>query len=146
MGRRRRKAVRVVKRRLPKIFACPSCGEDTVRVELHRSSRRAIVQCSACRLAGEFEVSPVDQIVDIYCKFTDDFYSGRIKPAETNVRVIEVVEGSGKETSAPQEVERPEEKDEAPEDEEQEASDDFALFGEAKRDEAAHESLDDQEH
>ena len=102
------------------------------------------MQCSACRLAGEFEVSPVDQIVDIYCKFTDDFYSGRIKPAETNVRVIEVLEGSGEETSAPQEVKHME-KDKAPEDEEEEASDDFALFGEAKGDEASDESLDNQE-
>jgi transcription elongation factor Elf1 len=145
MGRRRRKVVRVVKRRLPKIFTCPNCGEDAVRVELHRSSRRAVVQCSACHLAGEFEVSPANQIVDIYCKFNDDFHSGRIKPSETTVTVVEVVEGSGEETSAPQEVTHLEEEEESPEDEEEEASDDFALFGEAEVSEAADESPDDQQ-
>jgi transcription elongation factor Elf1 len=76
MGRRRRKVVRVVKRTIPKIFSCPSCGEESVRVELQRGNKLAVVQCSECGLKGEFDVSPADQIVDIYCKFTDKFYSG----------------------------------------------------------------------
>jgi transcription elongation factor Elf1 len=65
-----------VKRKIPKIFSCPSCGEESVRVELQRGNKLAVVQCSECGLKGEFDVSPADQIVDIYCKFTDKFYSG----------------------------------------------------------------------
>jgi transcription elongation factor Elf1 len=80
MGRRRRKVVHVVKRKIPKIFSCPSCGEESVRVDLSHGSRHAVVKCSACGLKDEFEVSPVDQIVDIYCKFTDSFYSKGEKP------------------------------------------------------------------
>ena len=80
MGRRRRKVVHIIKRKIPKIFSCPSCGEESVRVDLSRGSRHAIVKCSTCGLKDEFEVSPVDQIVDIYCKFTDVFYSKGIKP------------------------------------------------------------------
>ena len=80
MGRRRRKVVHVVKRKIPKIFSCPSCGEESVRVDLSHGSKHAVVKCSACGLKDEFEVSPVDQIVDIYCKFTDGFYSKGEKP------------------------------------------------------------------
>lgn len=47
-----------------------------MRVELHHGNKLAVVQCSECGLKGEFDVSPADQIVDIYCKFTDKFYSG----------------------------------------------------------------------
>jgi transcription elongation factor Elf1 len=42
----------------------------------------AIVQCGSCGIKREFEATPSSQIVDIYCKFTDTFYS-KSKPAET---------------------------------------------------------------
>lgn len=39
--------------------------------------RHAIVQCAACGLKQEFETSPADQMVDVYCRFTDRFYGVR---------------------------------------------------------------------
>ena len=79
MGRRRTRVVRIVKPKLPTLFACPSCGEESVSVQINRSKKDAIVQCSACKRRGEFKVSPIDQKVDIYCKFTDRFHSERIE-------------------------------------------------------------------
>lgn len=75
MGRRRRRVIKVVKKKLPTVFSCPSCGEESIRVKLPQGSGPAIVQCGSCGLKQEFEASPSSQIVDIYCRFTDAFYS-----------------------------------------------------------------------
>jgi len=77
MGRRRRRIVKVVKKRLPTVFSCPSCGEEAVRVVMSRSKGKAIVQCAACGLKQEVGTSPSDQMVDVYCRFTDQFYGVR---------------------------------------------------------------------
>ena len=74
MGRRRRKVVRVPRRHLPKSFSCPRCGKETVRVEILRDECRAIVSCGSCGARKEFEVKPAQDIVDVYCMFTDDAY------------------------------------------------------------------------
>ena len=77
MGRRRRRIVKVVKKKLPSVFSCPSCGEEAVRVVMSRSKGKAIVQCAACGLKQEVGTSPSDQMVDVYCRFTDQFYGVR---------------------------------------------------------------------
>jgi len=77
MGRRRRRVVKIVKKKLPTVFSCPSCGEEAVKVVMGRGGSRATVQCAACGLKQEFEASPSDQVVDVYCKFTDRFYGVR---------------------------------------------------------------------
>jgi transcription elongation factor Elf1 len=79
LGRRRRRVIKVVKKKLPSVFTCPQCGEESVRVKLPQGSGRAIVQCGSCGVKREFEATPSSQIVDIYCMFTDTFY-GKDKP------------------------------------------------------------------
>ena len=75
MGRRRRRVAKVVKKKLPKIFVCPACGDESVRVNLKASSGKAIIQCGSCKIRDEFEVSSSTGIVDVYCKFTDRYRS-----------------------------------------------------------------------
>jgi len=77
MGRRRRRVIKVVKKRLPTVFSCPSCGEEAVKVVVSRSSSNATVQCAACGLEEVVEASPSDQMVDVYCRFTDRFYTAK---------------------------------------------------------------------
>ncbi len=83
MGRRRRRVVKVVKKKLPSVFTCPSCGEEAIRVKLPQGSGPAIAQCGACGLKREFEVTPSSQVVDVYNMFTDAYYS-KDKPAAPN--------------------------------------------------------------
>ena len=74
MGRRRRKTVRIPKKRLPKLFSCPNCGKQTVRVQILREENQAVVVCSTCDLKENFEISSAQAEIDIYCAFTDNFY------------------------------------------------------------------------
>ncbi len=78
MGRRRRKVVKLPKKKLPKIFQCPSCGEESVNVRILREKNLAEVTCSKCGLSASIPVSPADQPIDIYCKFSDKVYQGSV--------------------------------------------------------------------
>ena len=79
MGRRRRKVVNIPKKHLPKFFYCPRCGKETVRVEIFRDERRAVVSCGSCGAREQFEIKPAQSDVDVYCMFTDRVYGSSKK-------------------------------------------------------------------
>ena len=80
MGRRRKRVVKVPRKALPKVYSCPKCGEESVRVVISRDSHNASVVCGneKCGLSAEVVVSNVEQAVDAYCKFTDMYHSGKL--------------------------------------------------------------------
>ncbi len=86
MGRRRKKVVRIPKKRLPKLFACPKCGKETVRVEIVRDQARAIVGCGSCGLKEEFPIKPAQGEIDVYCMFTDKLYGVSRRPSTPTVK------------------------------------------------------------
>jgi transcription elongation factor Elf1 len=82
MGRRRRRVIRIVKKKLPTVFTCPVCSEDAIKVTLPKGAGVATVQCAACGAKEEFDVPRGTQMVDVYCKFTDKYYAtGKPEPA-----------------------------------------------------------------
>src|SRR5713226_3832756 len=74
MGRRRRRVVRIVKKKLPTVFVCPRCGEESVRVTIAKDTGKATVMCALCQLKDEFPAHPAAQMIDVYSYFTDRFY------------------------------------------------------------------------
>jgi transcription elongation factor Elf1 len=80
MGRRRRKkVVKLVRRKLPKVFTCPKCGGQSIKVTIDAVNKVANIICSLCGLKGELPVTPSTEAVDVYCQFTDKFYAEAIR-------------------------------------------------------------------
>ncbi len=79
MGKRRKSRKRVLlrpRKRIPKIFVCPNCGNTSVVVRRERDVVRVV--CGECGLTAEYELHPSKQAVDYYNVFVDDYYNGRI--------------------------------------------------------------------
>jgi transcription elongation factor Elf1 len=79
MGRRRKKAVKIVRRTLPELYLCPRCGKNTVKATISKRREKALVVCSSCDLNASFSSTPQMEEVDAYCRFVDNFYAGEAK-------------------------------------------------------------------
>ncbi len=96
MGRRRRRVIRIVKKKLPTVFVCPRCGEEAVRVTIAKDTGKAVVLCALCNLKDEFPAHPAAQPIDVYSYFTDRYYGVKdpraIIPREREITQVPVEE------------------------------------------------------
>ena len=82
MGRRKRrkKIIPRLKKKIPKIFICPNCGQKAVKVTINKSKNTVLVKCGYCNISAKYEYNPTLQEVDYYSKFVDDYNEGKIIP------------------------------------------------------------------
>ncbi len=79
MGRRRKKTLRVTRRTLPKVFACPRCGNVAIRITSHEDETSQdiiyLVACGnlACGVRRELRYPTKRADIDVYNTFVDDF-------------------------------------------------------------------------
>ena len=106
MGRRRRRVVRIVKKKLPTVFICPRCGEEAVRVTIAKDTGHATVLCALCNLKDDFPAHPAAQPIDVYSYFTDRFYGVKepraIIPREREVSQAPREESTEEEIGGPE--------------------------------------------
>ena len=76
MGRRRKRVVKIPKKILPRIFLCPRCGTKAVNILFDRNKEVAKVNCGECGLSDEIKCSHSMALVDVYCRFIDNFHAG----------------------------------------------------------------------
>src|SRR6267143_2554246 len=118
MGRRRRRVIRIVKKKLPTVFVCPRCGEEAVRVTIAKDTGHATVLCALCNLKDDFPAHPAAQAIDVYSYFTDRFYGVKdaraIIPRERDTFSAPTEEVDVEEQLAPPEAPKSEEGMETP--------------------------------
>jgi transcription elongation factor Elf1 len=104
LGRRRRRVIRIVKKKLPTVFVCPRCGEEAVRVTIAKDTGHATVLCALCNLKDDFPAHPAAQPIDIYSYFTDRFYGVKdaraIMPREREISRVPTEETSDEDVLA----------------------------------------------
>jgi len=83
MGRRKRKTVRPRKsqKTVPKIFNCPSCGKNSINIELKKPStlsgmENGEIKCShaGCGLTYSVKINFLSEPVDAYADFIDAYF------------------------------------------------------------------------
>ncbi|MCS7140389.1 MAG: hypothetical protein N3F04_04770 [Candidatus Nezhaarchaeota archaeon] len=74
--RRRRKVIRKVVKKPPKVFRCPSC--DAVSVTVNDKEEDVIVACSNCGLILRTSKVRNYEPVHYYNIFVDKYYAGQL--------------------------------------------------------------------
>ncbi len=75
MGRRRKRVIRVIRKKLPSVFNCPQCGMTSIRVLINPNETSKVV-CGSCGLNWEKKgVTKKTETIDIYNEFVDNFSS-----------------------------------------------------------------------
>ncbi|UCH01984.1 MAG: hypothetical protein JSV20_09220 [Candidatus Bathyarchaeota archaeon] len=77
MGRKRKKIVKLHRRRLPTIYLCPKCGEESVKINVEKKPN-ATVTCGKCELKAAISFHPYEKPIDVYCNFIDKYYRGEV--------------------------------------------------------------------
>jgi len=83
-GRKRKKVVKRMRKSIPKIFACPNCGEKTLGISINREDGVATIKCGRCTIEDNVKVSRVEEPVDAYGKFVDKYYGSGDRTEDNN--------------------------------------------------------------
>ncbi|MEM0232440.1 MAG: hypothetical protein QXL22_00285 [Candidatus Nezhaarchaeales archaeon] len=74
--RRRRKIIKRVVRKPPKVFRCPNC--DMISVTVSIGDEEAVVLCANCGLMWRMERMKNYEMVHYYNVFVDKYYLGEL--------------------------------------------------------------------
>ena len=77
MGRKKRKIVKLQKRKLPTVYLCPKCGEESVKINIEKKPN-AMITCGKCELKAAISFQLYEKPIDIYCNFVDKYYRGEV--------------------------------------------------------------------
>lgn len=74
--RKRRKVIKRVVRKPPKVFRCPNC--DVISVTVNIENEEVVVLCSNCGLMLRMERMKNYEMVHYYNAFIDKYYLGEL--------------------------------------------------------------------
>lgn len=79
MGGRKKRKTRIikVKPKIPNMFDCPRCGRNTLSIEYKNGV--AVINCGSCGLCSFLEVPQIFDKANIYGKFIDLYYEGKLE-------------------------------------------------------------------
>jgi transcription elongation factor Elf1 len=61
------------------VVVCPHCLKKALSIDMKKAAGKATIKCSKCRVTFVYELSELDELVDVYGTFVDDYHNRNLE-------------------------------------------------------------------